>query len=91
MGFIEPATIGTIIPHALPPNIKFDIIGIIIQLLNIKGVFLGLSRHDENMFFTNFIGINTFYTTLGGSGSIKIMVSLFLTDWRNISMVGETF
>lgn len=36
-----------------------------IQLLNLKGVFLGLATDDTNMHLANFIGICTSYTILG--------------------------
>lgn len=65
VGYVEPVEIEAIIPPALPLNMKFDIISDNIQLLNLRGVFVGLPIDDLNLHLAYFIGIFTPYTTLG--------------------------
>lgn len=57
MRCIELTETRAIIIPTLPPNVKFDITSVVNQLLNLKGVFVGLPTDDTNMHLTNFIGI----------------------------------
>lgn len=52
-----------------------------IQLLNLKGVFGGLSIDDETMHIMNFIGIYTLYN-LSGVSQEALRLSLFLFSLR---------
>lgn len=65
MGYVEPIEIKAIVLPALPPNVKFGITSVIIQLLNLEGVFFGLEKYDPNMHLANLTGIYTSYTMLG--------------------------
>lgn len=57
--YIEPIEIGAIIPSELPYGVKFDITSIMIQLLNVKDVFIGFLSNEANMYIMNFMGIYT--------------------------------
>lgn len=46
-GYFEPTKTGTIIPPTLPLIFMFDITSAIMMLLNLKGVFLGLSTDNK--------------------------------------------
>lgn len=41
-GYVEPIDISVIIPVELPQGTKFDIMSIVIQLLNLKGYLLAV-------------------------------------------------
>jgi len=41
----------------LPPGVKFTITNIIIQLLNLKGLFRGAAGDDANQHLMNFVAI----------------------------------
>lgn len=57
MGHVKSVEIGAIIPPALPSNVKFDITSALIQLLKLKGIFLGADIDDANTYHANFVGI----------------------------------
>lgn len=64
MRHIKPIEIIAIIPPKLPQSTKFDITSIVIQLLNLKDSFLGLSTDNANMYFINVAGIYPSYNIL---------------------------
>lgn len=65
MGYVEPIKMGVIIPLELPKGTKFDIMSTMIQLLNLKRVFVGLSTDDANIHLMNFMEIYTLYNLPG--------------------------
>ncbi|KAF3678893.1 hypothetical protein FXO37_04142 [Capsicum annuum] len=62
LGYVEPTESGSIISPTLGHNVKFDITSAMIQLLNLKGVFLNAAKDDTNMHITNFLRICTYCT-----------------------------
>lgn len=42
MGYVEQMKTGAIIPPKMPQGTKFDIMSIVIQLLNLKGYLLAV-------------------------------------------------
>lgn len=46
-----------IIPPLLAPEVKFNIISMMIQLLNLKGLFGGLLGDEPNIYLVQFINI----------------------------------
>ncbi|KAF3672677.1 hypothetical protein FXO37_07403 [Capsicum annuum] len=65
MGYVEPTETGAIVLPILLPGIKFDITSVMIQLLTLKGMFVGLPIDDANLHLTNFLVICNSYTDLG--------------------------
>lgn len=79
MGYAEPTEIGVIILSVLLPNVKFNITSDMIQLLNLKVVFVGLLTFDAIMHLINFIGICTLYTISGvDQKALRLDYFLFL-------------
>lgn len=75
VGYVEPTKIWAFISPTLPLVLKFDKTSDIIKLLNLKGVFVGLSMNDEN-YLANFIRIYTFYT-IPGVDQVALRLRLF--------------
>ncbi|KAK4707200.1 hypothetical protein R3W88_033252 [Solanum pinnatisectum] len=48
---------GAIVLPALPPGVKFTITSAMIQLLNLKGMFRGVTGDDANQHLMNFVAI----------------------------------
>ena len=66
----EGAT-GPIIPPPLAPGAKFNITSTMIQLLNLKWLFCGLSGDDLNLHLVNFVTIYKSFDNPGvGQNSI---------------------
>lgn len=84
MGYIELVKIRSIMPPTLPPNVKFDIIGGIIQLLNFKVVFLVLEIDNANIHHANFYGIFTSYTIPGvDQKALRLRLFYFLLTGKH--------
>lgn len=64
IGYFEPSEIRAIIPPALAPNVKFDITSAMIQMLNLKDIFLRFATYDVNMHLANFSRICTSHNIL---------------------------
>lgn len=80
--YVEPIKTGAIISPELTQGTKFDITSAMIQLLNLKGVFVDLPTDDANMHIMNFVGIYTSYNFTIPTEAISI-----LSDWRSFSMI----
>lgn len=63
MIYVESSEIGAKIPPTLPPDVKFDITGAMIQLFILKGVFTSLATSDANTHLANFMGSSFLYYT----------------------------
>lgn len=59
--YVEPIETGAIIPSELPQGTKFDIVSVMIQLLNLKEIFVGLPTDDVTMHIISSVGICTSY------------------------------
>lgn len=76
MDYLDPIETCVIILPELPQGVKFDIMNVMIYLLNLKRVFAGLLINGENIHVMNFIGICTLYNVPEVSQK-EIKLSLF--------------
>lgn len=77
LGYVEPTEIVAIIPPTLTVNVKFYITSSIIHRLYLKGVIVGLSMDNANMYLINLIGICASHT-IPGVDQEALTLSLFL-------------
>lgn len=61
MGYVDPGNTQAIIPHAFQPDVEFDITITMIQILNIKEMFVSMDLDGTNMHLENFIVIFTWF------------------------------
>lgn len=56
LGYVGPIKSGAIILYKFPQGVNYDITSVMIQFLNLNGVFTSLPTNDMNMDIMNFVG-----------------------------------
>ncbi|KAH0722488.1 hypothetical protein KY285_005015 [Solanum tuberosum] len=73
---------GAIVLPILPLSVKFTITSIMIQLLNLKGMFRGVVGDDANKYLMNIVAICKSHEILGVSQTaMRQRLFLVISDW----------